>query len=393
MASFALHRLSGFAAALREAGLAVSAEEVISGVEALNALDLAESDSLYWGLRMAMVRSSDDLLTFERVFRQYWHGADLASHVEDRDDRPGTPPTPQRRLGGRGDRERASQDDKGALRPVPTKDPLPADEKERERAAYSTYEVLRTKDFADYDDRDYARLETLLREARSEGPWRISRRKRIHKTGLLDIRNTLRASFRTAGHPIRRHYRRPKPKHRQLTFVCDVSGSMEPYSMAMLQLAHLIAERRPSVDAFTFATRLTRVRDELRARESAMALAAATSKVADWSGGTRMGPCLQELNRSYRSAIRGAVVVIASDGWDLGDPKQLASQVHLLHRFAHTLIWVNPHLQDPEFEPLTRGMSAALPAVDHFISCHNFESFGTLHTLLEESGIRQPTTV
>jgi uncharacterized protein len=223
----------------------------------------------------------------------------------------------------------------------------------------------------------------LLADFRVRGPWRRSRRKRRHRKGMLDIRRTVRSGFKTEGHPVRRIHHRPTLKHRRLAFVCDVSGSMESYSRAVLHLAHVALVRRRRVEAFAFATRLTRITRELLTRDPNVALRSAAEAVTDWSGGTRVGECLTDLNRRYRSSLHGAVVVIASDGWDLGDPELLGAEAALLQRIAYSVVWVNPHLQDPAFEPLTRGMSAALPHVDHFVSCHNFETFLEVMDILD----------
>lgn len=380
VASVVMHRLSGFAALLREHGIRVGAPEVIAAVEVLGTLDLSEPDSLYWGTRMTMVRRVDDLPLFDLLFEQYWQrllDPKQLRHYE----QPGAEEE-QARPDGVGEEPDHARE---LSRSLPAHDEAGEEgEEEPELGAWSEVEVLRRTDFADYTEEDYRRLRELLEEFDLAGPWRLSRRKRRHRKGSLDVRGTMLSGFRTGGHPMRRLYRRPRRKPRSLTFVCDVSGSMERYSKAVLQLAHVAIGRRRHVEAFAFATRLTRLTRELLSGNPEASVKAAAAKVVDWSGGTRVGACLQELHQSHPSAVRGAVVVIASDGWDLGDPAELSAQAELLHRMANTVIWVNPHLQDPAFEPITRGMSAALPHVDQFISCHNFDSFTALVKLLEE---------
>jgi uncharacterized protein len=388
-----VERLTGFAELLRQRGIAVGAHELSQAMQALGELDLAEHDSLYWGLRLTLVRDSRHLEAFDEAFRDFWwsrHSEFLrlksdAPPKDDEEEQSAAAPGPDSgdgeheegeggttlgmSLGRRGDEDDEQEDD----------DELDT----QERAAYSDLDVvIARKSFADYTDDDHRRLVELLTAFQHSGPLRVSRRKRADRRGSLDIRRTVRAGFRTEGYPMRQLNRRPQLKPRRLTFVCDVSGSMEHYSRALLELAHVATVSRRRVEAFAFATRLTRLTRELLERDPAAAVTAAIDAVVDWSGGTRVGDSLAELNRTYRAALQGAVVVIASDGWDLGDSDVLATEAAHLQRVAHRVIWVNPQLQDPAFEPLTRGMSAALPYVDDFISCHNFVSFVELLELL-----------
>jgi uncharacterized protein with von Willebrand factor type A (vWA) domain len=384
VASVALHRISGFAECLRAAGVPVAADDVIRAVQALNALDLSDDDALYWGTRASMVRRSEHLPAFDHAFRHYWRGSTNGGTI------PSAPTESEQEQ----ERHEAMRRGTPPSTAVPTStgaEPPPRggadstdDGETSESLLYSAEETLRRKDFADYSDRDYERLDELLRTATFAGAWRRTRRTTPHRRGRTDVRRTLRAAFGTSGDPVRLLRRQRRYKHRRLTFVCDVSGSMARYSRAVLQLSHVATGKRRQIEAFAFATRLTRLTEELTLRDPTEALRAAADKVVDWSGGTRVGDCLERLNREYASMVRGAIVIVASDGWDLGDPDRLTSQAALLQRMSYRVIWVNPHLQDPEFEPLTRGMSAALPHVDEFISCHNYESFTTLLGLLDE---------
>ena len=373
-------RLSEFALRLRERGLAVGPNEVMQAMEALDALGLRERDSLYWALRLAMVARRPDVEVFDELFATFWK-TPVPFQESVRADAAGAPPaeaTPK---------SASDQEDSGrnsvATRQRDTSGTIDGDadaEPDALRGAYSDFEVLRQKDFADYTADDYARLHAMLNELRLAGPWRRSRRMAPARTGDIDLMRTVRASFQTQGHPVRRHYRERQLTRRRLALVCDVSGSMESYSYALLHLAQawLLAQRR--VEVFVFATRLTRITPELMSHEGAVR--AAMASVVDWSGGTRIGACLTDLTRFHRREIQGAVVVIASDGWDRGDPGLLAQEAAYLHRIAHAVIWVNPHLHTPQFEPLTRGMAAVLPHIDDFLPCHNFDSFGGLVDLV-----------
>ena len=170
--------------------------------------------------------------------------------------------------------------------------------------------------------------------------------------------------------------------------VCDVSGSMEPYARMLLQYMQACVAARRRVEAFVFGTRLTRVTAELSGRDPDRALDRAAGAADDWSGGTRIGDALATLNREHgRRLGRGAIVVLLSDGWDRGDPEQLAAEMAHLGRCAHTLIWLNPLKAHPAYEPLTAGMQAALPYVDHFLAGNSLASLEELAELME-SGLR-----
>ena len=176
----------------------------------------------------------------------------------------------------------------------------------------------------------------------------------------------------------------PSERPRPLVLVCDVSGSMAPYARMLLAYLHASVATRRRVEAFVFGTRLTRVTRELGERDPDRALARASAAVTDWSGGTRIGDCLGELNRTYgRRLGRGAAAVILSDGWDRGDPDELAAEAARLRRCSHRLYWLNPLKATPGYEPLTRGMTAALPHVDHFLAGNTLGSLAELADLLE----------
>ena len=190
--------------------------------------------------------------------------------------------------------------------------------------------------------------------------------------------------MRTQGDPLERHWREPGRRPRPLVLVCDVSGSMEPYARMLLAYMQARVAARRRVEAFVFDTKLTRVTAELRGRDPDLALERATQAIDDWSGGTRIGEALATLNREHgRRLGRGAVVVLLSDGWDRGEPAQLEREVARLARCAHRLVWLNPLKAHPGYEPLTRGMQAALPHVDHFMAGNSLASLEELADVLD----------
>ena len=173
--------------------------------------------------------------------------------------------------------------------------------------------------------------------------------------------------------------------------VCDISGSMEPYSRMLLQYAHACVRARRRCEAFAFGTRLTRITADLRGRDPDLALSRAADAVADWSGGTRIGDAVAELNRAHgRRLGRGAVIVILSDGWDRGDPELLGREIAWLARCAHRLVWLNPLKASRDYEPLTRGMVAALPHVDDFLAGNTLASLEELAARMESGFDERP---
>jgi uncharacterized protein with von Willebrand factor type A (vWA) domain len=264
----------------------------------------------------------------------------------------------------------------------------PSDEKTIE-LRFSATEVLRQKDFADYDDDELAEAHRLMGRLRFVGSPRRSLRleRASRRTPRPDIRRTVRAALRTEGEPMRRHFRAPATRFRRLVLLLDVSGSMEPYARALLRFVQAAVAGRRRVEAFALGTRLTRLTRELGSRDPDRALRQAAHRVLDWSGGTRLGDGLRQFNDEWgvRGMARGAVVVILSDGWDRGDPEALSREMQRLGRVAHRIIWVNPLKVTPGYAPLARGMSAALPYVDRFVEGHSLAALDRLAEILDEA--------
>ena len=248
------------------------------------------------------------------------------------------------------------------------------------RLRYSPVDILRKKDFADCTPEEFAELHRLMADLNLSGALRKGRRLGPAPRGSRDARRTLRDALRTGGEPMRHRYRKARDLPRRVVLLCDVSGSMAPYSRALLRFMHAGVASGEPVEAFVLGTRLTRVTRELSSRDPDRALGEASRAVEDWSGGTRLGDTIKEFVDRWgqRGMARGAVVVVLSDGWDRGDVAVLAEQMARIHRLAHKVIWVNPLKAAPGYQPLARGMAAALPNVDVFISGHNFESLEAL---------------
>jgi uncharacterized protein with von Willebrand factor type A (vWA) domain len=358
---------------MRAAGARVGVDELLSAHRALAAVDPADRSAAYFALRATLCSRRDDLVAFDAAFAELF-----VPHVSDA---PALPPELEPatlalpRVG------------------VPAEEvAVPAEgEADVVPSAWSDAELLREKDFAEYTDAERELARRLMRRLAGAGPTRPSRRTRpAWRRGTAphaarpDLQRTIRSSLRTAGDPVERHWREPSERPRPLVLVCDVSGSMEPYARMLLQYMQACVAARRRVEAFVFGTRLTRVTAELAGRDHDRALDRAAGAADDWSGGTRIGDALASLNREHgRRLGRGAIVVLLSDGWDRGDPEQLAEEMARLGRCAHSLIWLNPLKAHPGYEPLTRGMQAALPHVDHFLAGNSLASLADLADLME----------
>lgn len=360
-------RLGLLAASLRAGGVRVGMGELLAAHRALAAVDPAAPVEAYYALRATLCSRREDLEVFDAVFQDAFARS------------PGEPPPPALAEAGELVASRAG---------VPGGEPAGVAEVEPVPAAWSDVERLRDKDFSDYTDAERAAVRALVSRLAARGPTRLGRRTRpVRRRGHVhDLRGTLRASLRYGGEPLERRWRERRERARPLVLVCDVSGSMEPYARMLLQYLQAAVAARRRVEAYAFGTRLTRLTRELTGRDPDRALARASQAVSDWSGGTRIGASLGELNREHgRRLGRGAVVVILSDGWDRGDPDALAAEMARLRRSSHAIVWLNPLKAQPGYEPLVRGMRAALPYVDHFRAGNSIRSLEELADLLEEA--------
>jgi uncharacterized protein len=352
-----------FARRLRAEGMTVPTGSVALFVEALNAVDPLDGDHVYWTARVVLVKRPEDIDAFDRSFASFWLGRTGNS--------PSAAVAPDERVGV--DCPERTADTHTAERPSAATAVL----------RYSPAEILRRKDFGDYTAADFAEAQQLMARLRATTSTRRSRRRRPsrrRRSRAPDIRATVRRALRTGGEPIRRAWYAPTLQPRRLVLLCDVSGSMDRYSRALLRFMHAAVAGGRRVEAFAIGTRLTRLTRELSSRDPDRALKSAGVAVADWSGGTRLGDGLRAYNDGWgmRGMSRGAVVVILSDGWERGDPTVIADQMARLSRVAHKVVWVNPLKASPGYAPLARGMAAALPYIDELVEGHNLNALEEL---------------
>jgi uncharacterized protein with von Willebrand factor type A (vWA) domain len=353
----------GFCRTLRREGLSVPVPDVATYVRALGVLGVARTDDVYWAGRAVLLRRPEDVEIFDRVFAEHFgDGHDQEPELSE------ASPVTRVRVVEDEDLSEDGDETTAALR-------------------YSRAEVLREKDFALCSESELAEAMEAMRALPVTTVVRASHRWISHRRGRRpDIRSTVRASMRRGGEVVTLERMRRVPRVRRLVVLCDVSGSMEPYARALLRFAHVLVAGRTRVEAFALGTRLTRLTRQLTSHDPDAAMAAAAATVRDWSGGTRLGDGMREFNDRFGVAgmARGAQIVILSDGWDRGDPEELAAQMARLHRVAHQVVWVNPLKATPDYQPLAQGMAAALPHVDRFLAGHNLASLAELLEVLAE---------
>jgi uncharacterized protein with von Willebrand factor type A (vWA) domain len=380
-----LHNILLFGRLCRALGMDITPNRMIEVTGALEFVQLARKSDVYHTLRALMVTRQRDLELFEEAFNLFWQRPveewstlDLQSLGERRRQKKTQfipPPESSPDNEPTGDGKPAV--DPQLLAIVPT---------------YSQQEVLRHKDFADMTGDEIATARQMMERL----PWSLGvRRTRRFKPGKgqhLDLRRSFQHNMRYAGEPLGWPTRTPKIKPRRLVLLCDVSGSMERYTRLLLHFIHTLSSTQYQVESFVFSTHLTRITRPIRHKSVDTALQEVGTSVNDWGGGTRFGDALHTFNYQWGRRVlgQGAVVLIITDGWDRGEPELLRSEAARLQRSCYRVIWLNPLLGAPEYEPLTRGSQALLPYVDDFLPVRNLANLEMLARELWRVNWRRP---
>ena len=362
-----------FCRALRARELLVTPAETVDALRALEKVDIGDREEVYLSLRAVLASRVEDHAIFDELFDTFAAAAGDPSATEA--DRVPNAPVPlpavtslpaQRRSGPPSLEQWLRQSGNGdETVSVPRESDL---------------EAVGGRNLTGLGSDELAEIERIAAQiarrlaARPSRRWRAARRgPRIH------LRATMRQSLKTGGDtpdPPRRERKRRKTR---VVAICDVSGSMDIYSRFLLQFLYALQNGFARVETFVFSTGLSRVTRDLSSASYRAALGQLSGAVPDWSGGTRIGASLATFNANWTRLVdRRTVVVILSDGWDTGDPEQLADELRAIARRAGRVIWLNPLLGSPSYEPLTRGMQAALPHVDVFAPAHNLASLRDL---------------
>ncbi len=360
-----------FGRLLRSLGMAISPTQMVDVVDSLNHVHIGNRQDFKNMLAALLVRRREQQKRFEEAFDSCWQ-ARWESGPLKTDSSPRSPQLEWLQPAN-------SDGQESAETPTSTETEI--------LQTYSDVEVLRQKHFAQLND---AELQALRRQMRSIvwqlAPRRTRRTERATRGALLDMRRTLRQNLRNSGDIFHLARRRRRYKRRPVVVLCDISGSMERYSRILLQFLYTVAWQLERVEVFVFSTRLTRITRQLHNRSIEVALADAGRAVHDWAGGTRIGDAIKQFNYQWARRVlnQGAVVLIVSDGWDRGEIDLLACEMARLQRSTSQVIWLNPLLGDVDYQPLVRGMQAALPYIDRFLPVHNLASLEQLASVLKK---------
>ncbi len=388
-----------FGRRLRDAGLPVGSGQILSLVDALATIDVFRHDDVYHAARASVVTRPEQIPVFDLEFSRFWREllgarpAPLDPFVPQ--NAPGEPPPDVSNLKKKTEQRHTPEgadDEKDIFHVSEGEEDSTAAEEEFEASPddvmlFSSREMLRRKDFSQCSAEEIAEARRII-----EGfTWRLGTRKtrrrmRAKHGKFIDPRATLRGSLRHGGMPLELRRQKRKIRTRPLVVICDISGSMDRYARLLLRFVHALGQGLDNTEVFVFGTRLTRITRELRKRDVDTALTQVVSSVEDWSGGTRIGEAIKAFNFKWaRRVLRsGATVVVISDGWDRGDPELLGWEMARLQRSCRRLIWLNPLLGAPGYQPLTQGMRAAMPYIDEFLPIHNLQSLEALADLLSQ---------
>jgi uncharacterized protein len=363
-----------FGLLLRQRGLQVTPSEAIDSLRALQRIDISDRDEFYLSLRTVMTSRFDDYPIFHEAFHSFWPGLMAEEAWDEGADQIDTLPSslsPSGEETGDGGDERVSQQIEAA------DEGEGEAEDEEDVAGYSGEEMLATKDFSMFRaDELEEMIRVTLRMARKMAT-RLSRRmERTRRGHIIDRRRTMRNNLKYGGDVIELAHKKRKIKKTKLVLLCDVSGSMDIYSRFLLQFIYALQSNFARTESFVFSTQLSHVTEYFKDHDIYDALDVIAKEVLDWSGGTRIGQSLSTFNADWASSMldRRTVVIVLSDGWDTGDAEVLEREMAELQRRAGRVIWLNPLMSNPGYQPLCRGMRTALPYIEVFAPAHNLAS-------------------
>jgi uncharacterized protein len=366
---------------LRRAGIPISSDQIGDCLRALRLVNIGQREQVFHAARCLLVSRYEHLRLFETIFNAFWKVQGT------------NPPSTGQKA------PRAPRHDGQEHRPVlisymasksrPTDPELDVADKS---GTYSDIEILQHKDFLDMTPEELDAVKGLIHNMRWQACFRQTRRRVASRKGdNLHMRRIMASAVRHGGVPIALTWQTPKIKQRPLILIADISGSMEKYSRLVLQFFYSVSHSLKDVECFVFGTRLTRITPQLKLKNIDRAVTEASHEVVDWAGGTRIGESLMIFNKQWSRRVlhRGAIVLIVSDGWELGDVETLRAQMRYLQLRCYRLIWLNPLMQKANYQPVVEGMAAALPYVDDFMPIHNLHSLSALATHLSRLNVNR----
>ncbi len=372
-----LEHVVGFSGALREAGLAVNPGNLIDLCQCFDFIDISQRDDFHAAARATLVSRREDIPRFDAVFAQYWVSP---KREPIRRWREGSDDENDAADSGRSNRLMLSSDEGGA----------DGEEQKPLKLSYSPEEVLARRDLGTLTDADIERAQRLIREMVAALANKRGRRHVSHRHGRTpDLHRLLRShSIYLADGICPLPYRSRRINKTRLVLLCDVSGSMQRYSNFLIEFMYALRRELSDLEVAVFSTHLTVITDLLRSRGVAASLRQVADRINDWAGGTNIGGSLREFNERHAPHIlKGRTAVIfLSDGWDRGDAAEMRSEMARLRQRAQKVLWLNPLLGTPGYQPLTQGMQCALPYLDHLLPAHSLQSLSQLAGTLRAIG-------
>ena len=380
-----------FARVLRSAGIPIGSGRILEAIKAINKIGLADKSIFYWALHSVFVHKNEHREIFDQTFKIFWKNPRLLEKMMQLalpKLNTGTPETSDadinRRVQEAFNKDNISEDN---YVDASTEDELEFDAV----MTYSESELLQGMDFEQMSSDEINKAKKVIAQMNLAIPQVKSRRfKSSSFRRKIDLRQSLKGANKFCGEYIPLRYKSRKDKNPPIIAICDVSGSMSRYSRMLLHFMHVLTTLRNDVHTFLFGTRLTNVTRFLRFKDVDEALAATSSAVEDWSGGTRIGDCLKEFNFNWSRRVLGpgAIVLFITDGLDRGGGIGLSKQIKLIQKSSKRLIWLNPLLRYEEFAPKPTGVKAILPYVDEFRPIHSLESMDQLVDALSETNLQ-----
>ncbi len=382
-----LHNLLLFGRVCKALGMDVTPNGMIEVAHALAYVDLAQRNDVFHTMRALIVNRHRDLELFDQAFKLFWRRPIDDWVMLDLPDMHTEPPQGMKFLMPAGAEPSPNGADADTTPDLKLTAVVPT---------YSNQEILRYKDFAEMSPEELAMASQIMEHLPQSLGFRRTRRLRPGKGQRIDLRRTLRENMRYQGEILHLPTNTTKLKPRPVVTICDISGSMERYTRIFLHFMHTFASSMDQVESFVFSGHLTRITHPIRHKSVDRALEEVGSTVSDWGGGTMTGEALRLFNYHWSRRVlgRGAIVLLITDGWDRGDPELLRQETARLQRSCYRLIWLNPLLDLPQYEPLTRGAQAMLPFVDDFLPLRNLDNLEmvvkALQALTWRQGGRQP---
>src|SRR5574341_239434 len=378
-----LPNMMAFGRALKQLGVKVSLSQVLDASRSMDLVDIAERSDFRALLRANLISQKEDFPVFDMLFDCFWREQSYERVPMETMDIQGTPTESHAPEGG---------DEEGGLEEAAAEamanENIPLENlDEFSLPTYSPQEMMNRKDFSEMGVEESRAIARAILLIATKIATQISRRKKIGRRGdVVDPRSTMRRSMKYGGEVVELSRRKRRIKKTKVVLLCDVSGSMDCYSRFLIQFMYGLQNELWGVETFVFSTSLSRITHLIRTKDIGSALERISHSVLGWSGGTNIGRSLYTFNREFAPSVvtHRTVVVIISDGWDRGDVGLLEREMRSLKRRCNKVIWLNPLLASENYEPLCKGMQAALPYLDLFLSVHNVNSLITLGRTLQK---------